>query len=664
MNAHVAGFARGRPVALAPIVAAWWWAPASVLLSVLAWPIGSLRADTINAYWQVGLHMAAMQGLEPGRDVVFTYGPLGFLAFPLLVGSTTAVAAFVFAAVVHTALIAVVLQAARKRLPWPAALAIAAVAAVAPVPLADVPVLLVLAACLRTLESAGAPSSSWVVPAGAAAAFELLVKTNDGLVCLVLLALAAWRLRPGRIRAELALAVSFMVSLALLWRSTHGRLADLPQWARLSAHLVASYAQGMQLRGPGHATLIAAALVAVSAMLALVQARMLGGARGAALWLAVALFAFAFFKEGFVRQDAAHTTVFYAALAVALLLVDWETPVLRACALLLAAATVAQLGPRDRVAEAVLVAVAAWLVFRAHRPSFLRSAPLVAAAAAALVVVGSSGPHLVYEVLPESTLGHAVAQVRLLANGTARTEAIAASRAAIRATTPLSSAMLSELRGHSVDVEQLGATVAWAYGLDWHPEPLLESYAAYDPSLDGFAAASLAASGAERILLAWTAIDGQNPLWQAPALVLTELCRYRRAGGDAGGPMVAARAANRCGTARLLSSTNARPGHWVDVPAAGAGDLVYASIQLRTGLLDVARSVALRPGPVSIEARGEGGGTFALVPASAADPLVMRLPHLRSLPAPQGGTAIDRFRVGGGGTAQIDFYAVHVRGAH
>ena len=42
------------------------------------------RSD-VDYSWYVGLHKAAEQGLIHGRDILFTYGPLGFLTVPILI---------------------------------------------------------------------------------------------------------------------------------------------------------------------------------------------------------------------------------------------------------------------------------------------------------------------------------------------------------------------------------------------------------------------------------------------------------------------------------------------------------------------------------------------------------------------------------------------------
>jgi hypothetical protein len=635
-----AGTAVGRvlpPLSLRRYAAAW-WLPAAVAVACLTWPLSTLSPAHLDAFWPVGLHMAAAQGLQPGTDVVFTYGPLGFLAFPLLVTTWTGIASFAFVGIAHLALVAVVLRAARRRLPWPAALVVAGMAGTAPVPPADIPVLLAFAGCIEALDDDEPTAGPAVVAlAGALAAFEVLVKLNDGIVCLLLAALAAWRLGPRRLRAELLLVASFAVSLAALWRLAGSPLRDLPGWLRLGAHLLASYSQGMGLDGSAATLRTAAILLGAFLALAVAQARGLGRARGGALLAATLLFGFAFFKEGFVRADRAHTGVYFAVLAVAPLLVARSTTAVRAAGLLLAAMSLEQAGANHHLDAGVLVLVASWSVVRAVWPDRPLHGALAVAVGALLLVLA-----VPRSALPRPAAGRVLSQVRILANGERRAEQIAAAKAAVREQTVLAPNVLRALHGHTVDVEPFGATLAWAYGLDWHPEPLLESYAAYDPTLDRFAASALAGGGADRILR-WNglAIDGHDPSWEAPALVLAETCHYRPV-ASSGSFTVLARTANVCGTPRLVSSATAAAGSWVRVPAGAPGERVYASVHVRPRLQDSVRSLLLRPPALHIEIPGR---RYGLVAATAADPLLM--------------TNVRRFRLDR--AARVDFYAVTLR---
>jgi len=78
---------------------------AGVVAFVFSWPVSSLTPVAgLDGAWPVALHMAAHQGLDFGPDIVFTYGPLGFLKEPLAIYPWTARLAFAYTAAIHLAL--------------------------------------------------------------------------------------------------------------------------------------------------------------------------------------------------------------------------------------------------------------------------------------------------------------------------------------------------------------------------------------------------------------------------------------------------------------------------------------------------------------------------------------------------------------------------------
>lgn len=649
--ARAHGFARRIPT---------WLLGAGVAAST--WPLATLAPSEIPGYFTVGLHLAAADGLHFGSDVVFTYGPLAFLTFPSLVTTWTAVAAFAYALVAHGALAYVVLRVCLDSSSRPVAALAACAAAALPLPLADVPVLLVFAGAVWTIErrrSVGLPAAT---AGGLLCAFELLVKLNDGLLCVALVVVAT-ACGTHRLRTLGVALASFLGGTVLLWLATGNRIADLPAWLRLSAHLVASYTQGMQL-GPGitRDVVAAAAIGAAWAVLTLLGGRGLPRRRVAGLLLCVALIAFAYFKEGFVRHDSWHVSVLFAALAVAILVVPLPTQLLRVWGLLLAAAAAGQLRGDD-LAVTLLLLAAAWLLASEARLRSRRALTLVlpagAAVAVSLAAVTLSPNATVLALSRFPGLGALADQARTLAEPGARRAVLAAYRAEWRARYRLSPAALAALRGRSVSVEPWGAPLAWAYGLEWRPEPLLESYAAYDRALDTFAAHRLAVAGPDRILewSPWTAIDSHHPAWQAPALALAVVCNYRTA-VRAGGFTVLRRAPGRCGTPRPLGTATAGAGEWIRVPHARGGQIVVASLRLDLGLRQRLRSLLSRPRTVWVDVPGR---RYALVPGVAGDRLLLRLPARPGLPQPGRGLPVQRFRVTGVRDVRVTFSSLPVR---
>ena len=76
---------------------------------------------TPDPSWQLALNHAAEYGLTFGDEVIFTYGPLGFLRVPLVAYDGPAVFAAVYAIYVQLALGLTLVWAARRSFRAPAA---------------------------------------------------------------------------------------------------------------------------------------------------------------------------------------------------------------------------------------------------------------------------------------------------------------------------------------------------------------------------------------------------------------------------------------------------------------------------------------------------------------------------------------------------------------
>src|SRR5690349_17114162 len=75
------------------------WVTAAVL-AIVTWPIASMEPQPgLDPSWLLGLHMAAHQGLDFGRDLIFTYGPLGFMRLLILAYVWTTRLAFLATAI-------------------------------------------------------------------------------------------------------------------------------------------------------------------------------------------------------------------------------------------------------------------------------------------------------------------------------------------------------------------------------------------------------------------------------------------------------------------------------------------------------------------------------------------------------------------------------------
>lgn len=274
--------------------------------------------------WGVVLERAFAERWQFGEEVVFTYGPLGFLAgnamariealAPLVLGNS------LLSLVLATAALAVGRRLAGGR----ALLFYGFVALLGSWP----PVAHLTAVALLGFEliRGATGAGDWRRRAGLAGlALFAAVKFTHLLLAsafvLIFFVLSWYR---GRRRDALFGAGEWAAALTLVWLACGQDLAGAWPYLRSSWQLVSAYSEGMAVPAPAGALALGLA-VGLLLGVALVGALRAGAERdrGWALAAAVALFLFVSFKQAFGRADAPHLVQFFlSTLLVALLIPD------------------------------------------------------------------------------------------------------------------------------------------------------------------------------------------------------------------------------------------------------------------------------------------------------------------------------------------------------
>jgi hypothetical protein len=463
---------------------------------------------------------------------------------------------------------------------------------------------------------------------GALGGFELLCKINTGVTILAMGAIAAL-LSAGDRRLVVirmgAWGAAAAASLLACWLATGQPLSALPDYAINALRIVSGFSQVMMTESGDSAEYWYAGIVAAGVALAIWF--LLGPpdrrtrATVLILWAA---WAFLYFKAAFVRHDAAHTYLFFAAAAPAVLVLPWRPR------------------PASRLAGlGTLVAVSAFW----------------------FVVTDVPFNHI---IAPRDHVEVATKQISALWHPARRERHVRDGRTEVQKYENLDPEILAALRGHTVHVAPWETAIIWAYDLDWAPEPIFQSYQAYTQGLDGVNAAKLAGDGApERILhQPGQAIDNRLASFDTPATVRERLCRYRPEVRQGDAWIVLARRKNTCGSTRLVGSVRADWGETVGVPEPSAPDaLVYVrAAGARVGGLERLRSLAFR----SYERVALlGDRAYRVPPGVLGDGLPLRAGATADLPRPFN-VAADTALFGldrqdhprGGRPLRFDFYEV------
>lgn len=599
-------------------------------VAVLTWdPLLVSPAPGLDPSWVLGLNLAAADGLDHGTEIVFTYGPLGFLQEPLAIDGLLATLGAIYTLALRTALGATLYYAARRSLPWPAAAGVAVLAAMI-TPREIAPLTLTAVWCLVALHD---PVPRWaprlvVLGGGALAGLEVLVKLNVGVTILVLVSITALALPGPRLRNLATLLAAFAVTCAVLWLAGGQGIGNADDYVSSSFEVISGYSEAMQLELPKASWDWWAALIAgigAVATAALATAAM-PARRRLTTALVGALLVMALFKFGFVRHDASHVGVYFGGLA------------------------------------------AIWLGLRWRGTA--RLVPVVAIAALTLVYINAS------DELDDGALRPADALddlATLLLPGE-RADAIDEAKAAMRNSYGLDPAIVARVGESSVDVRPWEIGVAWAYGLEWRPLPVLQDYQAYTPELDRLNAGALASSEGPRYVLRHIgfgdspsiSIDGRFGSYDVPQQTMVLLCRFQPVAA-ASSYQLLERSQDRCGEPRELGNTKAAYGETVAIPDAADGEAVFAKVEgAAPEGIERLRTLFFRAAERRIELRI---GTARLVPGNAESGLLLFAPPGTDFPAPnQLAPNTETFAIDsqGGplssdGPLEIEFYAVRVR---
>jgi len=569
---------------------------------VLTWPSSNLAPSAgIDPSWVAGLYMAAEQGLHAGTEIVFSYGPLGFLGLPSLFEIDLARLAFAWSALVQLSLCVALLWASRRAFGLVVGLLLTTFAVA--VPFSDG--VLVAAAVV----GAAALLGDWnlrarvvlAAAAGALAGMQLLGSLRAG-PTLVVMGLAVVLGLPDRRRTVPAFAAAAVVSFFAFWFATGQGLGNLDNYAANTVSVLSGYSASMVFSYPSRwwqvpGFTVGAATVAVLTAAAVWRR---DNVRRLALAVMVAAITFLMYKHAIVRSSPGSDGVFLAALlAIGIALAPH---VQRSLALgaIVVLAVFSYIGNRETLDV--------WLDLTTRAEAFVEESAILA------------------------TPGRAA-------------EVQAEDREAMQGLYGLTPKQLALLHSGTVHVATLEAGVAWAWELEWDPLPVFQQYTAYSKRLDELNAAKLEAESAPEMIL-WEdapavdptfvpvrpypgTIDRRVPAWDSPAEMLQMFCRYRAEEWDERWAILR-RSGDRCGRERSLGTVVAANGEAIPLPATMPNEALVVRVHgLGVSGIESLRSFLFRgPGRSTVLA----GHSWNVMPGTAADGLLLRVPTWADYP--------------------------------
>jgi hypothetical protein len=551
----------------------------------------------LDPSWMWAINWLADSQFRFGRDVTFTYGPLGYLLYPANVGDHVLWSTVFRWAVTGLTTLALFSLVRRRSVRFALFTAVTAIA----LGLGQVYEFhLLIVVGLGALVAVERRAGLVLLAAALGAAPLALIKFSLGIGVLALLLTAAALLAlRGERRSAAAAIGAHLLAVAGLAVLFTGSPSSALRWLRGSWEITSGYSAGMSLGVGWTDQWLGILMLGVYGSTAIALWR----SRSEAAW-GLSLLAgplFVVFKAGFVREDAEHVVGFYS--------------------FAVAAAAVALLGASDRRQRALvlrsIVVIVGLAVFGLASSNCLDIRKFMRAAS------GLQGAHGVA----------ASYQTRAI-----KLDLDRATNASL-----LPDVLPQDLRAAIGAASVLVWPWEYAYcpanRLSCVPQPALQAYAAYTPWLDRASANQLEGPGApERILIHSAAsIDGRNAIVDASFWWRALLRWYEPVALPTREPLLLRRREiPRQLSQHDLGIAPMRVGEWQSLPAASG--LLFAELRWTPNLRGILTRPLLRISPISLEIRLASGEVHSLriIPDTAADgmmlaPLAEGLADIRSI---------------------------------
>jgi hypothetical protein len=576
-----------------------WITAVFLALCTLPVGIGSVGAS-LDFSWIAALYMAANEGRHFGTEIVYTYGPLGFLVWPSLWIGSLAVLSFVYTIVLYGAFVAMLTWSVKRTVGLFAAALIVYFTSVAFGFFDQLPLMLSIGVCFIALREDRPPGAMniLVFGGGLLCAIEPMVKLSVGppLVLIVILAMFGSRADRRQWVCFLALAV---VGFFALWFVAGQSLGNLWDYVDNGIQIIKGYSEALGYRTGDTWEAIAIVVFGIGLILGIHRARFRDTRAKCFATAITAVIAYTSYKYGTTQfAKSGPPVVAMSSLLAVFLMAPW---------------------PRHRATPFIVGTV----IFSA-----------ITVHASALPVTLDPVPRL--ETFKDSA--------ELAIRPGLRHQKIAEERNNVRTTLGIPEPVLAALAGKTVNVEPWETTVIWAYELDWKPLPVFQNYQDYTQKLDRLNAATAedAEDGPETLLRQIPAGSAgrpiffeRQPVWDPPEQGFVEFCNFAPTLTE-GEWQVLSRTPNRCGEPKLAKSVSVDEGETLQIPQAGKNEAVIMRINgMKLEGVEKITSLFVRPSERHA-VMNDGEFIFRLPPDTTEDPMIIsadrKLGHGQELP--------------------------------
>lgn len=196
----------------------------------------------------------------------------------------------------------------------------------------------------------------------------------------------------------------------------------------------------------------------------------------------------------------------------------------------------------------------------------------------------------------------------------------------------ISPAILAEIGQSSVDIFPSEVSLVYYYGLNYQPRPVIQSYAAYNNFLDGLNRAKYESSFAPQfVLMHIQPIDNRSPMFDEPATMLALLQRYEVAQVADPFLLLKRRIAPRTMDPQVIAEGHMPLGQVVKLPEREG--IIFFRVGVDYSSFGILRKIFFRAAVLKITLRLSTGRrkTYRLIQPLSGDSLAVISPHITGI---------------------------------
>jgi hypothetical protein len=549
------------------------------VITLIFWTIGFLTipnllllpSSGLDNSWLLGLNMAIIRGLQFGKDIVFSFGPLGFMYQPVFCEFNTWLITAIFHLFVHCLLIYSIVIMIKKLSICPRDCVLMGIVLMFALPVTYMEykllfsILILLYLSIVRLSNPNRLLMLCVFVSFLMAVASLIKFTAMLISISILMFMIVFYLYKKQIRPLCCMLFVYIVSILALLVITGQKVTNFPAYLLNSYEVSQGYNSAMFLDGPHRDIVVGFCVVCL--FIFLMVNSILKNKPSLKYFIFINLgFVFISFKHGFIRHDG-HVYIFFANVLLVF------------CSMYIA--NKKQLTLLSRRLSLILICVLIAFIFKKY-------------------------PRLIVPDFPEKFKKVSSAVSLATSDAASKVQILENAKSEMRKVYALNNETLKYIDNKSVDIMPFEISLLFAYNLKWFPPPVFQSYSAYTDKLDMLNSQYFESTNAPVFLLyAFGSIDKRYPLFDAPATFRTILKNYEPLFVD--GEFIILKKTDRrfLSSSKTISVIDTEFGKFISVPKTENGYL-FAKIYMEYNILGKIAKLIYKPPNVIIKLVADG----------------------------------------------------------